>query len=177
LTLPAGAAFATAPQVTGNIYAFDYASPTPTFIVSSTNDMLTAYNDVAGRTGATVFDSAELGGRSLAPGLYSSPVSMNLAVNTTLTLNGGPNDVWIIQVAGGVTTGANTSIALIGGAVAKNVFWQIQTALTVGATSTFNGVILTGTAVNVGANSIIVGRLLSQTAISMNANTITQPAP
>lgn len=177
LTLPGGAAFATAPQVTGNVYAKDYAAPTPVFITSATNDLLTAYNDAAGRTGSTVFDSAELGGRTLPPGLYSSPVSMNLAVNTTLTLNGGPNDVWIIQVAGGVTTGANTRIALTGGAVAKNVFWQIQTALTVGATSTFNGVVMTGAAITVGANSTIVGRLLAQTAVTMNANTITQPAP
>ncbi len=167
--------FATASQVTGKVYAYDYTDPTPAYILSSSNDMIAAYNDAAGRPNPIVFGSANLDGLTLAPGLYKSPVSLNLSVNTTLTLNGGPNDVWIIQVAGGVTTGANTQIVLTGGAVAKNVFWQIQSGLTVGATSTFNGIILTGTAVTVGADSSIIGRLLSQTAITMDHNAITNP--
>ena len=167
--------FATASQVVGKVYAFDYTPPSPDYVLSASNDMVTAYNEAAARPNPIVLASANLDGLTLAPGLYSSPTSLNLSVNTTLTLNGGPNDVWIIQVAGGITTGANTNIALTGGAVAKNVFWLIQSGLTIGATSTFNGVILTGTAVTVGANSVIVGRLLSQTAITMDHNTISNP--
>ncbi|CAM3728118.1 ice-binding family protein [Polynucleobacter arcticus] len=176
LTLPAGGAFATAPQVTGNVYAVDYADPTPVFIVSASNDMLTAYNDAAGRPNPIILASSDLSGLTLAPGLYSSPVSLNLLANTTLTLNGGPNDVWIIQVAGGVTTGAVSQVLLTGGAVSRNVFWQIQTSLSVGASSSFSGVVLTGTTAIIGANSTVNGRLLSQTAITMDADTITQPA-
>ncbi len=177
LTLPPGGSYATAPQVVGNIYAKDYASPTPTYVVSVSNDMLTAYNDAAGRTGSTVLISANLDGLTLAPGLYSYPANLGLSANNTLTLNGGPNDVWIIQVAGSLTTGATSNVVLTGGAVPQNVFWQIQTTLTVGATSTFNGVVLAGTAVTIGTSSIIHGRLLAQTAITMDANTITQPTP
>ncbi|WP_084284926.1 ice-binding family protein [Polynucleobacter kasalickyi] len=50
-----------------------------------------------------------------------------------------------------------------------------KSRLTVGVTSTFNGIILTGTAVTVGADSSIIGRLLSQTAITMDHNAITNP--
>jgi hypothetical protein len=171
----ASGTFATATQVVGKVYAFDYAPPSPAYVLSASNDMIAAYNDAAARPDPIVLASSNLDGLILAPGLYSSPASLNLSVNTTLTLNGGPNDVWIIQVAGGLTTGANTNIALTGGAVAKNVFWLIQSGLTIGATSTFRGVILTGTAVTVGANSVIVGRLLSQTAITMDQNTISNP--
>lgn len=157
------------------MYAFDYAPPSPDYVSSASDDMITAYNDAAARPNPIVLASTNLDGLILAPGLYSAPGSLNLSVNTTLTLNGGPNDVWIIQVASGLTTGANTNIALTGGAVAKNVFWLIKSGLTIGATSTFNGVSLTGTAVTVGANSVIVGRLLSQTTITMDQNTISNP--
>jgi hypothetical protein len=84
--------------------------------------------------------------------------------------------VWILQVAGGLTTGANTNVALTGGAVPENVFWQLDTALTVGATSSFSGVVLAGSAATVGAGSTITGRLLAKTAIAMDSDTITKPA-
>lgn len=177
LTLPPGGAYSTAPQVTGNVYAYDYASPTPDYIASTSNDMLAAYSDAAGRPNPIIFASSNLDGLTLAPGLYSSLVDLNLSANSTLTLNGGANDVWIIQVAGGLTTGATSNISLTGGALPQNIFWQIKTALTVGATSTFNGVVLTGTAVTIGVSSIIHGRLLAQSVITMHSNAIIKPAP
>ena len=38
-TLTPVGTYATAPQVTGKVYAYDYTAPTPSFIVSSSNDM------------------------------------------------------------------------------------------------------------------------------------------
>ena len=177
-TLTQVGAYATAPQVTGQIYAFNYASPTPSYIVTSSNDMGIAYDDARGRLNPdfTNLGGANLAGLILSPGLYKWSSSINLAVNTTLTLNGGPNDVWILQVAGGLTTGANTNVSLTGGAVPENVFWQLDTTLTVGATSSFSGVVLAGTAATVGAGSTINGRVLAKTAITMDADTITKPA-
>ena len=177
-TLTQAGAYATAPQVTGKVYAFNYASPTPAYIVSSSNDMGTAYDDARGRLNPnfTNVGGSNLAGLTLAPGLYKWSSSINLAVSTSVTLNGGPNDVWIMQVAGGLTTGANTNIVLTGGAVPENVFWQLDTALTVGATSSFKGVVLAGSAITIGAGSTVNGRLLAKTAITMDSDTITQPA-
>ncbi len=177
-TLTQVGAYATAPQVTGKVYAFNYDSPTPSYINSSSTDMGLAYDDARGRLNPdfTNLGGANLAGLTLSPGLYKWSSSINLAVNTTLTLNGGPNDVWILQVAGGLTTGANTNVALTGGAVHENVFWQLDTALTVGATSSFSGVVLAGSAATVGAGSTITGRLLAKTAITMDSDTITKPA-
>jgi hypothetical protein len=176
-TLTPVGTYATAPQVTGKVYAYDYSAPTPSFIVSSSNDMLTAYNDARGRINPdfTNVGGGNLSGISLEPGLYKWTTSVNLTAGSNVTLNGGPNDVWILQIAGTVTTGAGSGVVLTGGALPKNVFWQLDTALTLGASSTFNGVVLAGTAVTVGANSIINGRLLAQTAITMDSNTITAP--
>ena len=177
-TLTQAGPYATAPQVTGKVYAFNYASPTPAYIVSSSNDMGTAYDDARGRLNPnfTNLGGTNLAGLTLAPGLYKWSTGINLAVSTSVTLNGGPNDVWILQVAGDFTTGANTNIVLTGGAVPENVFWQLDTALTVGATSSFKGVVLAGSAITIGAGSTVNGRLLAKTAITMDADTITQPA-
>jgi Ice-binding-like len=176
-TLTPVGAYATAPQVTGKVYAYDYAAPTPSFIVSSSNDMLTAYNDARGRLNPDFTNVAggNLSGISLEPGLYKWTTSVNLTAGSSVTLNGGPNDVWILQIAGTVTTGAGSRIVLTGGALPKNIFWQLDTALTMGASSIFNGIVLTGTAVTVGANSTVNGRFLAQTAITMDSDTITEP--
>ena len=177
-TLTQAGPYATAPQVTGKVYAFNYAGPTPAYIVSSSNDMGTAYDDARGRLNPnfTNLGGTNLAGLTLAPGLYKWSSGLNLAVNTTVTLNGGPNDIWILQVAGDLTTGANSNVVLTGGAVPENVFWQLDTALSVGATSSFKGVVLAGSAITIGAGSTVNGRLLAKTAITMDSDAITQPA-
>ena len=169
--------YATAPQVTGKVYAYDYTTPTPSFIVSSNNDMLTAYLDAKGRTSPDYINlsGGNLSGISLEPGLYKWTTSVDLNAGSSLTLHGSANDVWIFQIAGALTTGAGSNIVLTGGALPKNIFWQLDTALTLGATNTFNGVVLAGTAITVGANSSITGRLLAQTAITLDSDTITAP--
>ncbi len=178
LTLSTSGTYATSGIVTGHVYAPDYTAPTPAYVISAEADMMTAYNNAGavqtvGTT--TVLSSGDLTGITLAPGTYTSSVSLNLPVNSTLTLNGGPNDVWIIQVTGGLTTGANSIIALTGGALAKNVFWRLTTALTTGATSQFNGIVLAGTFITLGHLTQFNGRLLSQTFITLDDDAITAP--
>ena len=41
--------YATSPQVTGKIYAADMADPTPINLTTAVENMITAYNDAAGR--------------------------------------------------------------------------------------------------------------------------------
>jgi hypothetical protein len=180
---PVTGAFARSGIVTGKVYASNYASPTPTYIISSSNDMGTAYDDAAGRTPVpanTNLYLSELGGRTFLPGIYTWTGGLNLATATDVTLDGGPNDVWIMQVATALTTGAQSRVVLTGGAVPENVFWVFGTSLTVGARtgapSGFEGIVLAGTTITVGANAIINGRLLAKTGITLNANTVTQPA-
>ena len=174
---PNAGQYATSPQVTGRIYAPDYLAPTPANMITTSNNMLAAYNDARGRLNPnfTNLGSGTIANQSLAPGLYKWTAGLNITPGTTITLNGGPADVWIFQVAGILTAGASSQIVLTGGALPQNVFWQIDTGLTVGADASFKGVVLAGTTVTLGANTVIVGRLLSQTAITMNANTISAP--
>jgi hypothetical protein len=70
--LPAGGAFSTSPQVTGNVYASDYAVPTPANLTTAIGDMETAYTDAAGRPLPDHIElaSGNLGGLTLPAGLY-----------------------------------------------------------------------------------------------------------
>jgi hypothetical protein len=180
LTLPAASAYSTSAQVSGKVYAFDYAAPSPTNMTTSSNDMIAAYTDAAGRVLPDFLNlkTGNLAGLTLYPGLYRWGTAVTLPVGTSVTLSGGPNDTWIFQISGSLTTGAGTHVFLSGGAVAQNVVWQVAgTSVSLGANATFAGVVLAKDAINFGSHASINGRLLAQTAVNLNANNVTQPSP
>lgn len=179
LNLAAGSSFSTSAQVVGHVFAFDYAAPTPTDVTTASTDMFDAYNDAANRTLPDFLDlaSGNLAGLTLAPGLYRWGSAVTLPVGTNVTLSGGPNDVWIFQISGTLTTGASTTVFLTGGAVAKNVFWQVAgTSATFGANASFSGILLAKSAINLGNQASVTGRLFAQTAVNLDQNTVTRPA-
>lgn len=167
--------YATSAQVVGKIYAADYAAPTPTYMTTAIGDMEIAYNDAAGRSlpNSTELGAGEIGGLTLAPGLYKW--SSHLLVSNNLTLSGGPNDVWIFQIAGNLNQANATRISLAGGAQAKNIFWQAAGAVTIGTTAHFEGIILSKTLIAVKTGATANGRLMAQTAVTLEQNVVTQP--
>jgi hypothetical protein len=100
-------------------------------------------------------------------------------INTDVTLSGGANDVWIFQISGDVIQAAGTSVLLIGGALPKNVFWQVGggTGVALDTNASFKGIVLAIKGITVNTSTTVDGRLLSQTAVTLDMNTITQPAP
>ena len=117
--------YATSILVTGKIYAADMAAPTPVNMTTAVNNMVTAYNDAAGRPSPdfTELGTGNLGGKTLIPGLYKW--SGNVTIPSDVTLEGGANAVWIFQIAGNLTMSSAMKINLSGGAQAKNIFWQV----------------------------------------------------
>ena len=178
LDLPAGSAFATSAQVTGGkVYAFDYADPTPTNVNSASLDMGTAYTDAAGRTATsaatTNVGAGTLTGLTLTSGVYEWGSAVTIPTN--LTLSGSATEVWIFKVAGTLDMAAAKSVLLIGGALPRNIFWQVAGAVTIGANTDFAGIILGQTSITLGNLASINGRLLAQSAVTLDANTVTQP--
>jgi hypothetical protein len=49
LVLDASGTFSTSTQVTGELFAASYASPTPSMLTTAISDMQTAYTDASGR--------------------------------------------------------------------------------------------------------------------------------
>lgn len=183
LILPPASPFSTSAQVNGNIYAFNYAAPTPTTVTTASADMGLAYTDAAGRP-AGVGPNLNIGAgtvttQTLAPGVYTWGSNVTLGAGQTLTLSGSATDVWIFQISGTLTTAATSSVLLTGGAVPKNVFWQVAGAsVNIGAApARFEGVVLSQVAINIGNQAIVNGRLLAQAAVNLDQTTVTQPAP
>ena len=170
--------FSTSPQVTGKIYAADYTTPTPEKMTTAVSDMETAYADAAGRVlpNATELGAGEIGGLTLSPGLYKWSTGVN--ISTSVTLSGSATDVWIFQIAGDITQASATRVNLIGGAMAKNVFWQVSggTGVEIGTTAHFEGTILAIKAINLRTGATANSRLLAQTGVVLQQNSVTQPA-
>jgi UDP-3-O-[3-hydroxymyristoyl] glucosamine N-acyltransferase len=85
--------------------------------------------------------------------------------------------VWIFQIAQNLTMSNARSIVLAGGAVPKNVFWQVAGSVDIGTTAHFEGVILCQTAIALGTGASINGRLMAQSAVTLESNAVVQPAP
>jgi len=114
---------------------------------------------------------AELGGQTLVAGVYASPSGAYGITLVDLTLNGGPNDVWVFQMASTLTVGVGRKVILTGGAQARNIFWQVGSSATLGTSSVFEGSIMAYASITMNASSTMEGRALAQTgAVTYNGS-------
>jgi uncharacterized protein (TIGR03437 family) len=152
-----------------------YVSGTPPVTVNGTiyaggpvaaqaqTDLATAYNDAAGRSVDSITVAGNIGGQTLAPGLYKSTSSLAIS-SGDLTLDGGgnANAIWIFQIASTLTTTSGRQVILAGGANAANIFWQVGTSATIGTTSAFQGNILAAVSISMLTGSTLTGRALAE---------------
>ena len=141
--------------VGGASHLFDAAA------ADAKSDLWVAYTAAAALTPTASL--ATLDGRTLFAGVYTSN-AVALALNTTLTLDGqgNPDAVFVFLVDAALNTGATTSsVNLVRGARAANVFWQVSGAVTLGAGSSFKGTVLGQAAITVGAGTTVQGRVLT----------------
>ncbi|OGH88583.1 MAG: hypothetical protein A3J93_00580 [Candidatus Magasanikbacteria bacterium RIFOXYC2_FULL_42_28] len=176
LTVDSSNVFAKSALVVGKIFAADYAAPTPANMTTAISDMQTVYTDAAGRTNptATELGAGNIGGMTLAPGLYKW--GTGLAIPTDVTLSGSANDIWIFQVGQNLNLSPAKQIILAGGAKASNIFWVVAGQTTIGTTAVFNGTILGQTAIVLNTGAVLNGRALAQTAVTLDANTVATPS-
>ncbi len=166
----------TSAEVTGNVFASDYAPPTPANLTAAVGAMELAYTDAAGRAaGHTELGGGEIGGMTLAPGVYKW--GTGVGITTDVTLSGNSTDVWIFQIAQNLTVASAANVILAGSARAKNIFWQVGGAATLGTTAHLEGIVLGQTAITLNTGASVNGRLLAQTAVTLDGNTVVQPAP
>jgi hypothetical protein len=168
-------------EVAGSIFTVDAAGPLPcrltypSMLTIAVGNMQTAYTDAAGRSNPDFLNlgAGNIGGKTLTAGLYkwTTPV----VIPTNITISGNANDIFIFQVAGTLKMSSAVKVTLIGGAQAKNIFWQVAGATTFGTTSHFEGTVLDQTGINLQTGASINGRLLAQTAVTLQMNTVTQP--
>jgi len=144
-------------------------------------DLTTAYNDAATRSlNVQIVSTGELGGLTLAPGLYKSGISSFAITSSDLTLDaqGDASAVFIFQMPSStLTVLSGRKVILAGGANAANIFWQVGSSATLGTTSVMEGNILASQSITLETGAVLNGRALTQiAAVTLDANTVTKPA-
>jgi len=147
-----------------------------TFVDNAVIDMGTAYTDAAGRAaGITELGAGDISGMTLNRGVYKWGTGVQ--INSDVTLDGSATDVWIFQIAQGITQASATSVKLTGGALAKNVFWQAFGVVALDTTAHMEGIVMAHTAITLATGATVNGRLMAGTEVTLQANAISQPAP
>lgn len=175
LDLSEGSAYSTSPLVAGKIYAPGYADPTPANISTAVSNMETAYTDAQGRTNptSTELGAGNIGGMTLAPGLYKWGTS--ITIPTDVTLSGSANDVWIFQIAQNLDISSAKKVILSGGAQANNIFWAVAGQVTIGTNAEMSGNILGQTAIVLNTGAVLRGRALAQSAVTLDSSSVIAP--
>lgn len=174
LTRDGSGDFATTPEVKGKIFAAEDSAPTTSNLTTAIGAMQTAFTDAAGRAPkATELGAGDIGSMTLSGGVYKW--SSGLLIPTNVTLDGAATDVWIFQIAQNLTVSSAVQVILTGGALAKNVFWQVAGAVNLDTTSHLEGTILCQTAISLKSGASINGRLLAQTAVTISGSTVIAP--
>lgn len=167
-------------EVTGTIYTVDAAGPacivtSESMLTTAVSNMQAAYTNVATRPNPDYLNlgAGNIGGYTLTPGLYKWTSAVIIPAD--ITISGAPDDVFIFQIDGTLIMSSAVRVTLVGGAQAKNIYWQTAGAVTFGTTSHFEGNILGQTGINLQTGASINGRMLAQTAVTLQMNTVTKP--
>jgi hypothetical protein len=170
----------TCAEVTGVINDVDSTGPLPCTVnnavglTAAIGAKGTAYTDAKSRApDYTELGAGNIGGLNLGPATYSWGTGVIVPTNVTLT--GGANDVWIFQIAQGLTVSPGVQIILAGGALPQNIYWATFAAADLATTTRFKGVILSQTSISMRTGASIDGRLYAGTAVTLDQNRVTQP--
>ena len=137
-------------------------------------DLVTAYNDVAGRLPVTRIPT-ELGGTTLKPGVYDS-ADGTFQITGTLTLDaeGNSNAVFIFKAASTIITASGSNVNLINSANSCQIFWKAGSSVTLGTNSHLVGHIFALTSITANNGATVQGQLLARNgAVTLDTNTIT----
>jgi hypothetical protein len=155
--------------ITGAFYADDAVAQ------SAQGDLTTAYNFAAAAAGGAVLP-ADIGGETLAPGVYKTTSAQpSLGITGNLTLAG--NGVYIFQIVSTLTTAAtNSDVILSGGATSEDVFWQVGSSATLGTSTTFAGTIMAQASISLDTGATLNGRALARTGgVTLLSNPVNVP--
>jgi len=138
---------------------------------TSLTALVAAASALADSRGGTT-TGAELGGQTLAPGAYTNG-TFEITGNLTLNAAGVPSAVFILRSTSTLVTAVASTVTLAGGAQACNVFWQIGSSATLGASSTMVGHVIAQSSISTGAGSVVNGQLIAVTAaVTLGGTTI-----
>ncbi|MDA3891308.1 MAG: ice-binding family protein [Salinivirgaceae bacterium] len=148
--------------VSGNIEGMNPAT------AGAAADLLLVYNSMSTTTANIELLAPAQFGHNLV--LTPNAYVMNSAVTFTDTLildaTGNADAVFIIKTYGAFASGVHSNVILKNGTQAKNVFWMVNGAVSIGDSSVFNGTIVA----NNGAIDLLKGASLDGRALTTNGS-------
>lgn len=147
--------FGSSCTVVGDIHALDAAA------TAAQADLLVAFDEIGALECGDDLTGVELGGLTLAPGVYCFDTTAGLTAGLTLDAGGDPNASWVFKVGSAITTGPGSTMIMAGGGNACNVFWRVGTSAVLGTTSSFKGNIMASASVSLTSGSSLEGRALA----------------
>lgn len=142
--------------------------------IKAKTDLVTAYNDAAGRTSTKDMSGTDLGGQTLTTGVYKFSSAAKLTGTLTLDAQGDPEAVFIFQIGSALTTATSSEVKLINGARFCRVFWQVTSSATLGTTTKFVGHILALQSITCNTGATVQGQLLARNgAVTLDSNKVT----
>lgn len=140
---------------------------------SDANTVYTGLNGLTCPAANTFSGTKDLGGSTLAPGVYCT--SGSFQITGTLTLSG--SGLYVLQSPGTLTTASISSIVLQNGAHPTNIFWTVGSTTTLGQSSTIDGTILSQGSITGSGNNTVTGRLVSLTGgVTLSGGTVSLPS-
>jgi len=156
--------------VTGVTHAADAVA------LQAQSDTTILYLDLASQPCTSDVTGQDLGGRTLAPGVYCSTSGLQLTGALTLDAGGVSGAVWVFKAVETLTTASGSSVQLTNGADPCNVFWQVGSSATIFTTTDFVGNIVALTQIALQTNAKLSGRALARNgAVTLDSNVITVP--
>ena len=153
--------------ITGTIRAGDGVA------AQAHSDLGAAYNGLAAVACEHNLTGQDLGGKTLAPGVYCFNSSVGLTGDLTLDGGGDRNAVWIFQIGSTITTATKSSVVMAGSGKPGNVFWKVGSSATIGTGTAFQGNILAYASITLVSGSSLIGRALAlNAAVTMDDNKV-----
>jgi hypothetical protein len=167
-------------QVSGTLFLT--ASPVT---AQAQTDLAVGYNQAVAATCGTDLSGQDLGGMTLAPGVYCFASAAVLTGTLTLDGGGNANAQWIFQIGSTLTTAVNSIVNLASASKPgpkKNlntcaVYWQVGSSATIGTGSIFVGKILALTSITLNGGTLRGGAFASNGAITMAARETISASP
>jgi hypothetical protein len=151
----------------GTIHAGDAVA------VQAHADLGTAYDGLKAAACEHNLTGQELGGLTLAPGVYCFDTSAGLTGNLTLDGGGDSNAIWIFQMGSTLTTASGSSVVMAGSGTPCNVYWQVGSSATLGTATAFQGNLLASASITLTGGTTVIGRAMAvNAAVTLDNNNV-----
>jgi Ice-binding-like len=142
------------------------------------SDLTTAYTTTAGLP-ATATVGPDISNQTFTAGVYNASSALQYSGTVTLNAEDDPTAVFIFQVGSGLTVEGSSSVRLENDAQACNVFWQVGSSASLGATATttsFTGTIMALSSITMTDGVSVEGQALARNGdVTLGGDTFTQP--